>query len=600
MKKFLIVVLVLAAAVTAAFFVVKKAMLHRPQAAELVPADTILFAQIPDMLTSVKRFRKTAIWKILQEPEVQEMFDHSEKAQPLFAGWERFAWLLPREGFVAVTSIDGAMPKFIAGFAFSGRQKDAEALASEWREPLRQSHPAGRGDLTTHGSHEIETFTDKDFTIVESIGNGWYLIGDDFALLESTLDRIDGKPAASPSLATSAAFHRATAPLPDAPDAILVAQLGTLIERLASLMVAAGQQNDPKEFDELKKTESIAISTKLDGDLCRDTIFLLHPGNSAEAPLARNAMALSSAATLLYYAMALPPSLDLPEQSAGMLALIPGWDALNQTLAGKNLALSDLPKAFGPEFTSLLDWPKGAETPGGIIAVDVRDREKAAAFVDLLTGGAVGSVPWEKQQQDDVDIFTAPPGEFGAITPAVALSGKFALVGLNAAGVMQSLAQLKTTEGRLDATPDFATAAKTVTAPTSGFGYIDARAMFERLYGVLKPMLAGGLAFAPEAGQYMDAGKMPAAEVIGQHLGPIVYSQANTAQGTLIESTGPLTFNQILAGAAIGAVVAGIPALDTALSNGSLGLNPNDLLKNLGNPPPPGESPPSVQEPESR
>ncbi len=575
MKKVIIAAVLLAAVAVGAFFVVKKKFVdYRPRAAELVPAETVLFAQIPDMFTSTRRFTKTAVWDILQEPEMREALGNRDAAED----WRQFARMLPREGFVAITSIEGAIPKFVAGFAFSGRQKDAEAIAAKWRASLRQSRPAGKADLATYGEREIETFTDKDFVIAEVFSDGWYFIADDLELLKRTIDRLDGK-AAETSLAASDFYKQAIAPLPTAPDALLVAQTATMIERVASLMVAAGQENDPREFDELRKMKAVSATMKFDGANCRDSIFVLRPGGEPEPPLARNAMALSTPATLLYYAMKLPTTFELSEKTAPMLALLPGWDATNARLAEKNLALADLPKAFGPECGSLVGWAKDAETASVLVALDVRDAEKAAAFVDVLTGGNTADLAWTKTQQGDATFFTATLGEFA---PTIALTGKFVLIGLSAESVTKGLAQMQSGAGRLDSTPAFTAATSAMTAPTSGFGYIDLRTLFVRGYGPLKSLLGVSLAFSSEAGQHLDVGKLPPAETISRHLTPIVYSQAATPQGTLIESTGPVTFNQILLAATAGVIATALPSMEAALADGS--LDPNQLLKDLSLP----------------
>ena len=489
--------------------------------------------------------------------------------------WRLVARMLPREGFAAITSIEGAIPKFVAGFAFSGRQKDAEALAAKWRATLRQSRPAGRADLTSYGEREIETFTDKDFMLAEVFCDGWYFIADDLELLKQTIDRLDGK-AVETSLAASDFYKQALAPLPGEPDARLVAQTGTMIERIASLMVAAGQENDPKEFDELRKVKAISATMKFDGANCRDSIFVLRPGGMPEAPLARHALALSSPATLLYYAMNLPATFEISEKTAPMLSLVPGWDALEAALSEKNLAVGDLPKAFGPEFGSLVEWAQDADTASVLLALDVRDAEKAAAFVDVVVGGKAGELSWEKTQHGDAAFFTTTVGEF---TPAIALTGKFVLIGLSADSVTKGLAQLQSGAGRLDSTPAFTSASNAVAVPTSGFGYIDLRTLFERGYAPLKSLLGVSLAFSSEAGQYLDAGKLPPAETISRHLGPIIYSQATTEHGTLIESTGPVTFNQILIGATAGVIATTMPAMEAALADGS--LDPSQLMKDL-------------------
>ena len=206
----------------------------------------------------------------------------------------------------------------------------------------------------------------------------------------------------------------------------------------------------------------------------------------------------------------------------------------------------------------------------------MRDAEKAAAFVDLVTTGKAGDLSWQKTQHGDAAFFTTSVADF---TPAIALTGKFVLIGLSAESVTKGLAQLQSGAGRLDSTPAFATASSAVTAPTSGFGYIDLRTLFERGYGPLKSLLGVSLAFSAEAGQYLDAGKLPPAETISRHLGPIVYSQATTEHGTLIESTGPVTFNQILLAATAGVIGTTLPAMEAALADGS--LDPSQLMKEL-------------------
>ena len=576
MKKVIIAVVLLAAVSAGVFFALKKVVDRQPRAAELVPADTVLFAQFPDTFASARRFSKTALWDILQEPELQRAFPDADQ-NPLFEDWRKMALLLPREGFVALTSLDGAMPKFVAGFAYSGRQKDAEGAVAGWRSALRDRRPAGKGDFTTYGEREIETFTDKDFTIAEVFCDGWYFISDDIELLQRTIDRLDGKNPAT-SLAASELYRQAIAPLPDKPDALLVAQTATIIERLADLAVAAGQKTDPKEFDELRKIKAIAATTKFDGKNCRDSIFVLRPGSESEPPLARSAMALSSPATLLYYAMRLPATLEISEDTAPMLAVLPGWDAFNQALFQNHLTLGDFPKAFGPEFGSLVDWAPDAESGSVLLALDVRDAEKAAAFVKLLTSG-VGELKWESSQRDGVTFHSTQMLEF---SPTVAVTEKFVLIGLSADSVATGLAQMKSGKGRIDSTPAYGAATGGLAAPTSGFGYIDLKTLFERGYGPMKSLLGVGLAFSSDAGQMLDAGKLPPAEIISRHLGPIVYSQASNEHGTLIESTGPVTFNQMLLGAVAGVIGTTLPSMEAALAEGS--LDPSELLKSLNAP----------------
>ena len=63
-------------------------------------------------------------------------------------------------------------------------------------------------------------------------------------------------------------------------------------------------------------------------------------------------------------------------------------------------------------------------------------------------------------------------------------------------------------------------------------------------------------AMMPDLSTRIDVSKLPKPETIGQHLPPIVFSQRRTPDGTLLESSGPVSMSQflILAGSASAAM----------------------------------------------
>ena len=124
--------------------------------------------------------------------------------------------------------------------------------------------------------------------------------------------------------------------------------------------------------------------------------------------------------------------------------------------------------------------------------------------------------------------------------------------------------------------PTYAQAAKSVGTPTSGYGYLDLKTLIERSYSTLRPAIAMAIAFSPDSAKYIDAGKLPGTEAISKHLSPAVYSQSVSADGTLIESVGPLTFNQVAIVAIGGTVAATLPLIENAISGG-LNLDPSLL-----------------------
>jgi hypothetical protein len=60
----------------------------------------------------------------------------------------------------------------------------------------------------------------------------------------------------------------------------------------------------------------------------------------------------------------------------------------------------------------------------------------------------------------------------------------------------------------------------------------------------------------PDLKKNLDVSKLPKAETIAKHLPPIVLSQKRTTEGTLVESSGPITMTQFLLLVGAGAMAA--------------------------------------------
>ena len=591
MKKLLVSLVVLVAVATAAFVVYKKTIGAHVAAALLVPGETLLFVAVPNVPRTALRWPKTGLAQMLAEPEMEKFLEKSRSQPGLMQSLdEKLAQLVrlaPREVFVAVTSIDGPTPKWIAGCAFLGRKKEAVTLLAEPRAVLKAAWPAGKSDLATHGTTEVETFTYGDAVVAEAFQGNWYLVSNDVALLHQTLDAAALPNGAADALGTREVFKKATAPLPADGDTLVFAQLGTLTDRVKSLLVASGQSVDPKQLAELQRMQAVAWGTKLEGAQVRDTIYLLAPGGAAEVALPRNALAFSAAETFLYYGMALPAKIEMPE-SAGLLGgYLTMLAPMEKALAEKGLKWADLSVAFGPELGVVADWGAEEPAPSALLAVDVRDAAKARAFVDVFTASAPGTPGWGRSEKDGATLFQSPTGAgLLPVSPSLALTGKFLVLGFSPVSVGAALTRLKSGQAGIAQTPAYQGAVKTVGAPTSGFGYLDMKTLIERSYATLRPMLALSLATAGEGEAAFDAGKLPATETISRHFTPSVYSQRVTAEGTLVESSGTLTFNQVLLGAIGGGVAAAMPLIESTLSAG-LKLD-DDLLS-----PPPAKPTPA-------
>jgi hypothetical protein len=149
--------------------------------------------------------------------------------------------------------------------------------------------------------------------------------------------------------------------------------------------------------------------------------------------------------------------------------------------------------------------------------------------------------------------------------PVLALAQNFLIIAFSEQTAINGLERLKAKAASLGKTPEYEAAVARVAVPTEAFGFLDTKRLFERSYGIMRPLLAMTIAFSPDSGQYIDAGKLPTTEAVSRHLMPSVYTQTVTGQGTLIESTGTLTFNQAIVGVMAGSVAAALPSLKQGL-----------------------------------
>ncbi len=607
MKKFVLpLVIVLVASAGAALLLQRHSSARTVHASQLLPAKCLLFAELPDWPRTAERWRKTALYQLWQEPEVQAFLEKPRNKAPGLLEWQthldQFNRIGLKQAFAAVTEWNGNSPRFVAGFSYTGSRVDVEKALAEPRAQLHRLWPTGKANIVSYGDAEIQTYSDKENTVAEVFRGNWYFVASEVELLRDTLDRYDGKSAKG-TIEGEAVLKKTMAPLPPDGDFTVFAHVGVLMERLSSLMAAAGQDANATQLANLKQTQAIGYSTKLDGAQCRDTVFTYAPGTAPGAPLPRRALAMSTAASLLYYAALLPASSDAPSQQGGLLSaaqLLPALAEFENTLAAKGLKFQDLPTAFGPEVSALVDWAPATLGPSLLLTLDVRNAAMAKSFVNALIAAPSGE-QWEQKQQEETTIFSPPPAPPGLAAllprPAIALSDRLLVAGLSAQSVSDALAQAKAGAGKLSDQPAFQAAEKWVQPPTAAFGYLDLQALVGRAVNVFRPMLVMSMALNPDSGQFIDAGKLPSTETLTKHLGVTVNSQSATADGVLVESAGSLTFNQAVGAILIGAGFSALPTLDATMKSGGSLLPPGLLPPGFPGAAPSATAPPPASGP---
>jgi hypothetical protein len=572
----LVVVLLLAAAATAVYFVQKPGHggATPMAAADYLPKNTLLLLALPDPGKTVADWKSSDVYKIWSEPDVQaflakplSMIPPDKEREDMLT---QAARLKPKNLFIALTALDESsnQPHLLAGFQFTGPNADVDRLLAPAKDALRQRFPAGKADLINYQGHPVETFATGDGNTIASVYLGdWYLVANDLALLQATVDRVDRRtPSTDLSLEKDADFQAVDAKLASGYETLIFARVQPFISRMASLLAASGQPVNDQTLQEAKKCRAFGATTKIDDGKLRDTIYFLAPGLKLDlARLRMASLGLTSNDTLLYYAQVfhLPSRLDLPEDAGAgspfaSLAVI--LNAMKAQMQAKGITLESARAALDSEAAFQLDWPGNQMQPTVLWSVGVKDAAAAGKLVDALTSTGFGAAAWEVQQAGALTLHVLTVPNIEAFRPTLAVTGKSVILGLNVTSVRDAAAREMGSAPNLSQSQPYKTAAAELEKPNLAFSYLDTRTLFERVYGVIKPAALLGAAFLyPQASDYVDLGKLPPTEVISRHLSPTVMSTTLDRQGELIESRGSVTLFQAGFALAGGSAAVAVP-----------------------------------------
>lgn len=559
MKKLVIplaALLALAAAVLA-ILIYHHAPARTIKASDLMPATTIACVEVPDLGRTQQRWLQTALYALWQEPEIQSFLEQPrtklQQMQAVSTVLKTIADLKPRQGFFALTALEGNTPRFTAGFSYEGDRGALDALLAEPHARIKQAFPAAKIDLSEYGPAEVQTYTAGDYTLAEAFRGEWYFVADSLPALKAALDRYEGVAAQlSTSLSADSLYQTCCKPLPADPEVTLFVRAGPLVERVMNLVLASGQPVKPADTEELKKIQGLAAATKIDGHDFQDVLYVHAPGRPPVSKIAQNATPLTSPDTLFYYATALPEDflgsfLDGIMRSQNSTALAD----FGQWLGDHQSSLPVFLKQFGPEISVIFDWPQAAPPAVGVVSA-VRDPAKVRETLEEVLNSDGG---WTKTDANGARVYTSDPVGMLPLGPSLALKDQFAVLGF---GDQVSLLASRSgaTTPKLSASPGFQAATKAIPAAGDLLMYFDTQNVVQRGYTLARMPLSMGLAFNPVTAPYIDASKLPSAETLSKHLGTTALTRSATPEGTLIVSRGPVTIPQVFGalGVGVGAV----------------------------------------------
>ena len=152
--------LLLAVGAAAFIYLQRQQAASRVRATALAPEETILFVHLPDVRQTAIRWPRTALAQIGKEPEIQAFLERPRAKlswlSAIESRIEQITQAAPREAYLAVTSLEGESPRFVAGFSFSGGRAAVDELLAEPRAALRRAWPAGKADIVSYAGGDID------------------------------------------------------------------------------------------------------------------------------------------------------------------------------------------------------------------------------------------------------------------------------------------------------------------------------------------------------------------------------------------------------------------------------------------------------------
>lgn len=572
MKKILVgllVLLLLIAGGIAVFLFFRKPAFYRAE--NILPPQTVVFLDFPDAAGSRQRLAQSAPAKLFADPSVRRLLKTPRDAFLKGLEGRREAMVFIQEaikmlstaegeGFVAVTDVS-ISPRFdlgiVAGFDPGKNRKEADRLLEKLVERCRIESPSVEFQDRKHGSFKYRVWSPRKEVVIAFGRLGNFEI---FSLGEDSLKQVFDL-ASDPkkeSLAQSPLFVANRARLGGAPDAagkrtdgadatIFInpkAVLGNLKPLIESQASAAGP------WGPLSAMQSLVGSTTMKGPMVESRSWMNIPP-AAQAELGygdfkkceRLTLNAAGSQTLLYGAMSMDCTAfydrimaELAKPGAGAGAA-PIQSALKLLEDGGIRLRDDLLTQIGPEVGYILEWDANSPVPSVSLITQTKNPQQLQAAFDKVLWFVLGQLPpgapapetWTGPGNSNAITLPGPPG--APINPTFAIAGEVALLSLHRDGADKLLQSLAGSRDRLSTQKDFQQLDARFPKDYYTYVYCDIGHLYERLHGVLGPLIAMRQMAKPSDGAPFKPSDLPNPQAVARNFAPGAWTASVDAEG---------------------------------------------------------------------
>ncbi|HSP46352.1 MAG TPA: hypothetical protein VLO30_10190 [Chthoniobacterales bacterium] len=529
--------------------------------ASLLPKDTLALVHLPDFNRSRNEWHKTDLYQLWKEPAVQDFLAKPRSKVPtegrIGQTVEDISALEMKDAFFAVISIEASAWKWNGGFRYTGDAEKAAKVVDGWKARAFGSGAETKRETVEFQGRQILTESAGLIRLSTAWAGPWFFFANDIEHLKPLLDRADGRVKdANTALSSDDVFVAASKHMPASYAALAYSRLDQFIEKL----MPAGEQSQasPDRLAMLRQVRSFCAATVFDGGRMRDTVFVGMPRVADLGNLTRASLPIANKDTFLYAASVLDlrKEMDAGWQTPG-LGWLGGLQKMLGSLSANGITLEEWKSAFGSEVGLIGTWGTNSQWPSLVAAMPVKDSAKANRIVTTITDAKADAVQWTHREKEGVHYYSGGSGpQLFSFSPTIGLSDRMLVAGADAASAEAAMQRSSGGASELAATRNFQNAERSVPTAQQAFVYLDPSLVYARFDASLRPLLAMGAAFLPAVSDTVDLGRLPPADIIAKHLGPIVMSQSYRGDGYVAESVGSVPFYQTV----LGAVTAGTAA----------------------------------------
>lgn len=533
MKKFLLILVAVALVATASVvWLLSKTGITN--AAVLVPSDTVVLASLTDLPRTAFRWPKTAIAQIGAEPDMKAFLEKPLANLMQRRGGDEAVSILmglkPGRIFVAAREITPSGAAGLIGVQFWGGTAQFDSSVARLRAELAGGSAPAPQVEDYQGTPVTSTDHGGGLVIYSASHGHWGFISNSPAVIHDALDRASGRVTGG-ALVDDPRYQAVLKRLPSDADALVFVDPRAIIDTLLAVGETIQARPDTQQVEQFRKAEAIGAAFKLDGADMRDAIFILRQDPPDIGNLNHAAIRFAPPETAAYFDFVLNlGGIESILSAAGLSSLV-----ATQSSSGY------ISEAFSPEVSISASWPADQMRPRALLSLPIKDAAKA----EQLLAQAASNLPQTNVADvAGLRVYTFPSLQSPFVNPAVALTPEFLLAGLDVTDLEAAVSR-PAGSPTLETAPAFASALPVYRSANEVFGYLDPKAIFERSFPMVRQIIVFGAAFMPGATDIIDATKLPQTETIAKHLSPILYSQTRLPDGYLIESSGPLTMNQV-------------------------------------------------------